>query len=490
MRPLLMLALVLSTAAPALVAQGPSISARQTSGIRGVVIDSLITGKVLGDAEVYIEGTERVAHSDARGLFAFDNLKPGRYTLGFSHLALDSLRLTAPTKVVDVPTGGGVISVTLSTPSVGALHLRACGVPAPLKAGLVMGVVKDADADTAVAGVEVAAEWTAIILQRGLRSKPELQQSHATTDGAGRYVLCGVPTDVPVALRTSIAGRPTTLIQLEAADQGIALRNLTVSMGDLAAMSTAASTPDTTGVLALTGTAQLTGEVRGEGGVPLVEAEVRVLAAATPKTKTIGDGSFLLAGLPAGSQALEVKALGYAPYRTWTDLKRGKTVALQIQMTKMAVVLNTVETKGYSTLFDRSGFAQRMKSGMGHYITDDDIRQRNPVKLEDVFRGDPSVQLISAGFNGYAVIFARAQAQSVVDGNAACFPNYFVDGSPYHISDYDISDGLPWTPQDIKGIELYPSPSNTPPQFSTLDGGCGTVVIWTKRGAPNRTFAK
>lgn len=495
-------ALVAVLAAAPLAAQGPSISARQPSGLHGTVFDSLLTGKPLVDAEVFLQGTQFVAHTDAKGQFKFDRLQAGKYTLSFAHPALDSLRLSAPSRAVDVPAGGTPM-VALATPSLATLHQRACRGPMPDKAGLVLGIVKDADADTVVAGIEVVAEWSAIVLMRGAQPRQTQQVSSAVSDAAGRYVLCGVPTDVVVAIRAGAPGHRQGLMQLELGDRGIAFRDIAVSMTDIAAQARAPSLPapqadsgaaaapaSTTGSL-LRGTAQLAGTIRGEGGTLLAEAQVRVLGAATPPSKSKQDGTYSLVELPAGSQIVEVKALGYAPVRANVMLRRGRMEPLDIAMTKVAVVLDELEAKGYSTLFDRSGFEQRRQSGIGHYITEDEIRKRNPVRTEDVFRGVPGVQLeLASEFGGYMPTFVRAQGSTVGTGGGVCYPNFVIDGTVYRGDTFSNTNGLPIAPQDVKGIELYASAAFAPPQFVSISSGCGVIVIWTKRGAPNDTFRK
>jgi hypothetical protein len=67
--------------------------AQGTALLRGVVYDSLISAAPLGGAEVWIEGTNRTARTDALGRFEFAGLAAGRYRLAFDHSVLDSTGL-------------------------------------------------------------------------------------------------------------------------------------------------------------------------------------------------------------------------------------------------------------------------------------------------------------------------------------------------------------------------------------------------------------
>ena len=83
--------------------------------LRGVVYDSLISAAPLEGAEVWIEGTNRTARTDALGRFELAALAAGRYRLTFEHPVLDSTGLAAPPVVVDVAADGAT-AVTLATP--------------------------------------------------------------------------------------------------------------------------------------------------------------------------------------------------------------------------------------------------------------------------------------------------------------------------------------------------------------------------------------
>ena len=37
-------------------------------------------------------------------------------------------------------------------------------------------------------------------------------------------------------------------------------------------------------------------------------------------------------------------------------------------------------------------------------------------------------------------------------------------------------------PLDVAGLEYYPSGNRIPHRFSLLNGSCGLIAVWTKRG--------
>jgi hypothetical protein len=56
-----------------------------------------------------------------------------------------------------------------------------------------------------------------------------------------------------------------------------------------------------------------------------------------------------------------------------------------------------------------------------------------------------------------------------------CRPQYWVDGVPL-----EGGSAEEFSPDNVEAVELYASPATTPPQFSTRDRTCGTVVVWTR----------
>jgi hypothetical protein len=84
-----------------------------------------------------------------------------------------------------------------------------------------------------------------------------------------------------------------------------------------------------------------------------------------------------------------------------------------------------------------------------------------------------------AGIRGKDIVMTRGE-----DPN--CRPRVFVDnvivrrGGRTGNSD-DPPIDLLVQPQDIAGIEIYRSPSETPRQFAANDVTCGVVLFWSKR---------
>jgi hypothetical protein len=173
-----------------------------TGTISGAVYDSTRMRPLRG-AVVFVAGAGSVARTDADGHFELRGLEPGEHRVGFFHPYTDSLALpiatTAVTAAADT-TGFVALSVPASAlcpwdgadevPAVGFVVDRS-GTPAP---GVVVVATwrRSGQAD-AQRGVQRA-------VQRGAGATGE---SRATTDGFGRFTLCGLPPSTDVQIQAA-----------------------------------------------------------------------------------------------------------------------------------------------------------------------------------------------------------------------------------------------------------------------------------------------
>ena len=113
-----------------------------------------------------------------------------------------------------------------------------------------------------------------------------------------------------------------------------------------------------------------------------------------------------------------------------------------------------------------AGFAERRRTGLGRFITPEDVARRAPLETSDLFRQLSGIRMDALGLR------MRGVAES------ECAPGVFIDGRfMQRLGANDIDDWV--RPDEIAGIEIY-SAGRVPPQFLEASGGCGSIAIWTR----------
>lgn len=458
--------------------------------VEGTITDSLSRG-VLAGATVQVVPKAApwsagwTVTSDASGRFSFGNLPAGRYTTGFQHPRLDSLGFDAVTSTLEVPPGRATLTADLSLPSAATLRATLCG-PRPDGTGVVIGRVRSAEAGALVTAMAVVAEWVEV---RFGTAGIERQQQRATGPVAtdGRYVLCGVPTDVTLQLQ-AVAHESTAPALSGAVDaeflDGAALlhRDLLVSTrsgGSQTVTAPAVRAPADSSAgrwRPRRGLARLAGVIVGGDGAPIRGARITV-PDADLSTTSIDDGTFRLTQLPGGTFSVEVIALGYVPLRTAADLRPEHDVSLRVTMRTAVATLDSVTVADVASV-DRVGFAARREKNIGYFVTADQARLNGALRVPAALAMAPGLRM--------------AQGGGVTLGRGRCKPRVYVNGQFQDVAVTDqmgedsVDDIIPFA--QVGGIEVYVNPADAPAQYSSPgnrtgrvgDSGCAVIIIWSK----------
>lgn len=200
-------------------------------------------------------------------------------------------------------------------------------------------------------------------------------------------------------------------------------------------------------------------------------------------------GGFVFEDVRPGPYRLRARRVGYRESAGTLRLSADSIVELQLRMSAASVALRpvTVVARSRRTVSPvLEGFYGRLERGQGRFVTRDEIQARNPVRVTDLLRSIPNL-------NGHA---ARGGVGGITMSRGSsgdrCTVVFFVDGmlvsqpsmgGPFRggpRQDQAIDDYV--QPGDVEGIEIYRGESDTPAEFVTRWVGCGTIVIWTRRG--------
>ena len=300
---------VLSALSMQLIAQGAD-SVRRTPlpSVSGVVHDS-VAAAVLARAAVQIVSADafarfgRTTTADSLGRYAFGDIPPGRYMLGFFHPVLDSIGIEAPLREVRVE-GSEPVRADLAIPSAARIRAVICGGDAKTVGGALIGVVREAHDSTPAAGVTVTGEWIELSIGAGgLMNR--LQRLVATTGENGRFIMCNVPNAGTMTLIASRGGDSTDRIDIQVPAHALMRHELFI------APTVASGTSHLSGVV-----------VAAAGGQPLAGAQVTLGTGAPVRTNERGE--WTLGNLAVGTRMLEVRAIGYYPDRRAVDVVAGR----------------------------------------------------------------------------------------------------------------------------------------------------------------------
>lgn len=460
-----------------LLAQAPP-----TGRIEGQVTDSLHDRPAAG-ATVFASrispqpGVYLSVIADRDGRFRFDSLVAGRYAVNFFAPELDSLELVLPDREVVLGEGGRE-RVALAVPSAATLRLAVCpGLQLAPGKGAVLGVVTDAETQRPIAGATVVVAWHELSVDRAtLKVANEDRRGAVRADSLGRYRACGVPAGEWLVVQAQDSSWSSGAVET-IVDSAVTVRQLALSIDRSGRPVAAAPAPAATAPAAapagsvleapgtLSGTASLSGVVSGVGDRPLADVQLRV-AGAVGSARSDSLGRYSLTGLPAGTQMLEARRVGYVMVRVPVQLRGEHAATQDVAMTRI-VSLDSIRIVAQRSRYPE--FERHRRNAFGRYLDEADILQRNPFMTSDLLRMLPGFRIEHRG--GEDVVVSSRGSTSL--RARSCPMNIVIDG----IQGMDIDMVHP---ADIAAMETYPSHIGVPVEYA-MQSPCGAVIIWTKR---------
>ena len=417
--------------------------------------------------------------SDSVGRYTLTDVSPGKYVLGFYHAVLDSIGIEPPFVRIDVQSArGATLRTDLAVPGPAQIIAAVCGAPSSKdSAGVVIGHLYDASTRTGIEGGSVVAEWRnfGVVSNKLRMSNPQVI---ATTARGGGFAICGVPRSDDVVLEAARGSDTTGAVTVHVPVHGLARRELFVDKNEIVAVpirDSLGAVDTTRGTLrVIRGHSGLAGiVVDGNTKQPIAGAQVAISGAALVAT-TNDRGAFVISGAPGGTLTVLVRAVRYAPEQRTVDLLGETPVSIDVRMTSLKKVLDTIRVTASRVYSAGTGFEQRRKSGFGNYIDAKDVERIRPFEVTRLLRSLNGVDVVGSGFN------QRILMRGVM---YPCEPSIVIDGVRLpDLSGADLNMMVP--PEDVAGIEVYTSAGTVPAQFralSTESMRCGAVVVWTKR---------
>jgi hypothetical protein len=145
----------------------------------------------------------------------------------------------------------------------------------------------------------------------------------------------------------------------------------------------------------------------------------------------------------------------------------------------------TAEARAFH--LEMEGFYERetRRAHGGLYLEPEFLEKRRPRRLTDVFFHLPGTRVVepSLGAGPRMVYFPRSGERI---GNQICWPMIYLDR--HLISTGGLAGATPRALDeyvhgaDVAAVEVYRSAAEVPAEFNGSNGGCGVIVVWSKKG--------
>ena len=205
---------------------------------------------------------------------------------------------------------------------------------------------------------------------------------------------------------------------------------------------------------------------------------------------------------PTGRFSLLVRRIGFSPEELKIDA--APDTAIRVRMTAFATSLPEQRITGRAAFvsLDLSGFYRRMRdaergANHGYFMTPEDFEFRKPNHITQMVEGLPAVFLKRDKGLPKRELLVGAPCKPRTEPDPACV----MIGSPIAVArvyrcvmtvyldrvrivgkfgsaDDFVNEMV--VPSSVAAMEIYPRGTGAPPEFQSMNGSCGVVLIWTK----------
>jgi len=199
----------------------------------------------------------------------------------------------------------------------------------------------------------------------------------------------------------------------------------------------------------------------------VANAEVRVRHGQS-STKTDDVGRFVLSSLPAGTQVLLVRQIGFALAEIPVELRSNRSRELNVRVAR-AVALDSVRVLASRPTLAEFEYNRRTNL-QGRFLTLSEIQRSNAKQTSDLLP-------LLGGYvmQGRGRLVKMLETDYDPPGTHSCKgANVVIDG----VDGFEVDDVQP---NQIAGIELYKNAASAPLEYAGR-ANCGLIVIWLRPG--------
>jgi hypothetical protein len=187
------------------------------------------------------------------------------------------------------------------------------------------------------------------------------------------------------------------------------------------------------------------------------------------ETRTDSLGRFSIASLPAARHFVRIRKLGYAVQLLNVTTTVTTVARFRVVMDPIGTQLAQVDVRADYAPSRLTGFYNRIATLAPHlYLTREQILAQKAVSLTQLLA---TIRGVSVRLN--------ERAQPVVYWRDGCVLSVVVNTRLMEFDGTMMDTML--RPDELAGIEVYPSGNPTPAEYTFVRGRCGAIVgIWTR----------
>jgi hypothetical protein len=206
-------------------------------------------------------------------------------------------------------------------------------------------------------------------------------------------------------------------------------------------------------------------------GEPIEGAQVTdvlsKMSSLTTKTGTVS-----LVFLPDSGSIVRVQKVGYQPATMVVKISPVDTLPITMLLNAAVMTLPTVVTKDSNTRSLSPGLRameERRRQGLGHFITEAELRKNDSKRMTSIIRTLPSVNIACPPTG------LRAGECWAVGVRRACPVDVYING----VISLD-NDLQKLAVSEYSGVEFYTGPATIPIEYNKTGSSCGVLLFWMR----------
>jgi hypothetical protein len=184
-----------------------------------------------------------------------------------------------------------------------------------------------------------------------------------------------------------------------------------------------------------------------------------------------------------------MRAIGFNTFADSIAVAAGQTLDGELTLSPVVTTLDRIRTTATAVRNIppalREFESRRKSSPTGYFLGDSALRRHDSDDMSTLIGMLPSVRTVLMKTKVY---LASARSQSTgpalkASGSSNCLFTVYQDGMKiFQAGDgSDPPDFGHMRVDEFAGVEVYPSASETPAQYSATGTGCGVILLWSKR---------